>query len=284
MASVVALLTDFGTRDGYVAAMKGVILGIAPGLPLVDITHEVTPQDVYGGAFLLGTVVDAFGPDTVFLCVVDPGVGADRSPVAIRTPHGTFVGPDNGLFSYALAAYHPAFDATARPTVPPAVTAVATPSGITARRIANERLLRQPVSATFHGRDIFAPVAAHLAAGRPLAGVGPQVRWLRLFQPPAPLQGREGALLGRVVHVDAYGNLITNLRAAGFPPAFHLTIGGRTIQRLSQAYDYGDALLAISGSSGFVEIAAKGGSAAQRLGVGRWAPVLVRPAPVLPPA
>jgi len=275
MARVVALLTDFGTRDGYVAAMKGVVLAAAPDTVLVDITHEVEPQDVYGGAFLLGAVVEAFAPDTVFLAVVDPGVGAGRSPIAVRTPHGSFVGPDNGLFSYALAAYHPTFDAAGRPAIPPVVTAVAVPKGVTVHRIANERLFRHPVSRTFHGRDIFAPVAAHLAAGHALGEIGPRVRRLRLFQPPAPLQGREGALLGRVVHVDSYGNLITNLRPGDLPPAFQLTVGGRTINRLSEAYDYGDALLAIAGSLGLLEIACKCGSASNALKIGVGSKVTV---------
>jgi hypothetical protein len=277
MPPVIALLTDFGLSDAYVAQMKGVLAGQCPDAALIDITHTVPPQDIYAGAFLLHTAVAAFPSETVFLCVVDPGVGSDRTPIALSTPHGGFVGPDNGLFSYVLADY--GAPQAADGAIPPPVGPTPAPAQVQAYRITNAALFRQPVSRTFHGRDIFAPVAAYLAGGGAASDVGEPVASLHAYTPPQPLRRPGGRLLARVLHADSYGNLITNLRENDLPPdGFRLRVGGRDIRGLSASYQSGEPLLAIGGSSGYVEVAARGGSAAERLGVGRWAPVLVEPA------
>ena len=151
-ARVITLTTDFGARDGYVGAMKGVIYGLQPAALIVDVTHEVSPQRIREGAFLLHTAYPSFPPGTIHVAVVDPGVGTARRGICLDVPGvGRFVGPDNGLFSYVLDA-HPARRA---------------------REIANPAYLRHPVSSTFHGRDVFAPVAAHLSRGEPFEAVGP---------------------------------------------------------------------------------------------------------------
>lgn len=277
MPDVIALLTDFGTQDAYVAAMRGVIVGGAPQVRLIDITHHVPPQDIYYGAFVLNSVVGVFPPNTVYLAVVDPGVGTDRPALVVTTPDGLFVGPDNGLFSYIYARYG-ALRAMSDRRIPPVVQAAPAPGGVQAHHITNDSLFRHPVSRTFHGRDIFSPVAAFLATGGSPDDVGPAVASVQAYGPPQPLRGQQGAVLGRVVHIDSYGNLITNLREPDLPGSeFRMDVGGHTITHLSESYANGEALLAISGSSGFVEVAAKGGSAAHRLGLGRWAPLLVRP-------
>ena len=146
---VIALLTDFGAQDAYVASMKGVVLGIAPDATIVDITHAVPPQDIYAGAFLLETCIDAFPPGTIYVCVVDPGVGTQRHPIVLKSPHGTFVGPDNGVFSYVVAR-HREGTAVAEPA-PPQVCATPLPSLVTAHVITDRALMRATVSNTFHG-------------------------------------------------------------------------------------------------------------------------------------
>lgn len=278
MPPTVALLTDFGTLDAYVAAMKGVILDRAPGASLVDITHHVPSQDVYTGAFLLGTLRGTFPAGTVFLCVVDPGVGTDRPALALHAGGHWYVGPDNGLFSYILAQQAINLWAGAPHQVPPQPRAIALRDGVAAYHIKNPGLFRHPVSRTFHGRDIFAPVAAHLAKGGNPTDVGPQVTEVLAYPPVTPVRLADGVVLGRVVHIDTYGNLITNLTETDLPDApFAMKVGSHTIRHLSEAYEAGEPLLAIGGSTGYIEVASRGGSAAQRLGIGRWAPVVVRP-------
>lgn len=269
---LVALLTDFGRQDAYVGAMKGVLLGLLPDAAIVDLSHEVPPQDVHAAAFLLETCVDAFPSHTVYLCVVDPGVGTRRRALALETPLGCFVGPDNGVFSYVLARFGRPRRGPQR--VPPPTRPAAAPPGVAAFQITNRALFRPMVSTTFHGRDVFAPVAARLAGGLPAAEVGPALGRVQAFVPPSPQWVPRG-VEGCVVHVDHYGNLITNLRPEDLParPAFHL--GGITLQGLSRTYQDGPELLALVGSSGRVEVAARNGNAAAQLGLGRWAPVRV---------
>lgn len=252
-SGIVTLLTDFGTADGYVGAMKGSVLAIAPNARLVDVSHEVGPGDVRGGALALEAAAATFPPGTVHVAVVDPGVGTSRRAVAVATEHAVFVGPDNGLL--ALAAR----DARAV---------------VVLDRV---RWHRRPVSATFHGRDVFAPAAARLTAGVPLRELGSPGGSLRALDLPVVERSHRG-FKGHVVHIDRFGNLITNLTVdhlaalerRGDAPA------GMTIRRrrpLPILRTYGDAragsLLALVGSSGRVEIAVRDGSAAAALGVRR---------------
>lgn len=227
MAEVVALLTDFGYRDVYVGVMKGVMLGLAPGLRLVDLSHDLPPYDVQAGMLALDAAWPYLPVGTVFLCVVDPGVGTPRRPIVARAADRLFVGPDNGLFSLLPD---------------PEAREITAPWGLPRR------------SRTFHGRDLFAPVAAHLAAGAPFHAVGPRVDMIRR-PPPAPDGDR-----GEVIYVDHYGNCVTNLpgRHAGA-----LEVGQRSAP-VREAY--GDAapgsLLALTGSTGRLELAVRNGSAA----------------------
>jgi S-adenosylmethionine hydrolase len=235
----IALLTDFGLRDPWVGVMKGVMAGIAPGATLIDVTHGVPPQDVRAGALHLDAAWRYFPVGTVFVCVVDPGVGTARRPVALQAEDRWFVGPDNGLFGLLPV------DA--------------------ARAIDPKWSLPQP-SRTFHGRDLFAPVAARLATGLPFGVIGPEVDDLVPLALPAPDGPR-----GEVLLVDRFGNLITNLpgrdhgvvRLAGAVAPVAPTYGA--VER--------GALVAVTGSTGRLEISARDGSAAERLRVGVGAPV-----------
>ncbi len=255
---LVALLTDFGTRDWYAAAVKGVIVSRAPRVRFVDITHEIPPQDVVAGAFTLAAAVPWFPPGTVFMAVVDPGVGTGRALLAAQADGRLLVGPDNGLLWPALA------QATRRRVV----------------RLTQRRYWLPEISRTFHGRDIMAPVAAYLARGGALRRLGPPHRAAPLSLPPVVQRGR--TVMGRVVHVDAFGNLITNLRAGRWRPAAR--DGSVTLRCRHRAApvvsSYAEGrprqLVAVVGSLGFVELAVRNGSAARRLGARRGDAVTLR--------
>jgi S-adenosyl-L-methionine hydrolase (adenosine-forming) len=257
-ARLITLTTDFGERGGYVGVMKGVIYTLQPAALIVDLTHEVGPQRVREGAFLLHSAYRQFPPGTIHVAVVDPGVGTARRGLCLDVPGvGRFVGPDNGLFSYVLDA-HPE---------------------LVAREIANPAWLRQPVSRTFHGRDVFAPVAARLSRGEPIEGVGPAVAARELVRLdnlwPAWAGRRDGAreLVGEVVHVDRFGNLISNIPRDAFadlPPESLATVEvevvGHRVCGIAETYGQaapGD-LIALFGSGGFLEVARVNGRAARR--------------------
>jgi S-adenosylmethionine hydrolase len=264
-APVIALLTDFGQRDGYVGVMKGVILGIAPGTSLVDLTHHVGPQDVAGGAWVLHTAWRSFPEHTIFLCVVDPGVGSARRPVALRTADRYFVGPDNGLFSYVLAE---ATVATVEHTV-----------------VLDNPHFHLPLpSATFHGRDIFAPCAAHLARGVALEALGSAIAPESLVSLPLPHpQWRGDELAAHILHVDHFGNLITDLGPDFADAVLHdqgvtLHVGGHSITLRARTFADAPAgqPFALRDSSGHVALALRDGSVAGYFGVGAGDEVVVR--------
>lgn len=243
--TVVTLLTDFGISDTYVGMMKGVIASIAPDAHVVDLTHDVPPQDVQAGAFHLMVAYGYFPPGTVHVAVVDPGVGTGRAIITVRAGGHLFVGPDNGVLRWAVESAGGAERAV---------------------RVENRDYALPVVSATFHGRDVMAPAAAHLARGLPLESLGPAAETLAGEAFPESHAGR-----GIVVHVDRFGNCITNLRP---PLGATVDVLGR---HLPVVRTYGDAPprqpVALVGSASLLEIAINGESAAARLGIGRGTPV-----------
>jgi len=252
---VVTLLTDFGTRDSYVGAMKGVILGLAPGARLVDLTHSVPPQAVIPGALILRNAVPVFPSGTVHVAVVDPGVGSERAPIAVFAGDQVLVGPDNGLL-------HPAAGRLGLREI---------------RRLECEALFRRPVSRTFHGRDVFAPVAAHLVAGIEPERLGPVVPSMEPLSLPE-CRVDAGEISGEVIYIDRFGNLITNI------PGALLAEAGATARfaggpRLPVADTYSQVAsgepLALVGSWEQLEIAVRDGSAARDLGGEVGSPVTV---------
>jgi S-adenosylmethionine hydrolase len=255
--TVIALLTDFGTADGYVGVMHGVILRINPAATVVDVCHEVPPQNVRAAAFVLSTVYPYFAPRTIHVVVVDPGVGSERQAIAVRTARGVFVAPDNGVLSYVLARE-------------PILQMV---------QLTNAEYWLAPLSRTFHGRDVFAPVAAHLSRGVPLSELGPGVQNVVRFAIPVAHVADDGTLHGEVLHVDRFGNLVTNLTRELLPMGQQLAvrIAGREVSGPAQSYaQVGEGeLLALFGSSGYLEIAARNGSAAAALQAGAGTPVVV---------
>jgi S-adenosylmethionine hydrolase len=247
---IITLTTDFGLSDPFVGIMKGVILGIAPDTQLVDISHEVRSYDILEGAFLIDTAYRYFPKGTVHVVVVDPGVGSARRPIAVAFDGHVFVGPDNGVLSAVLSeeAYH----------------------------ITNSKLFLDSVSRTFHGRDIFAPVAAHLARGGALETVGPRIGDLVKKPLPKPAL-QDGKVVACVLRTDKYGNLITNLRREDLSDGFFIRIAGIRIMRLCNTFSEATPgeLFAVEGSTGYIEIALNQGSAAELLNVGSGAEIEV---------
>lgn len=263
MAAIITLTTDFGESGGYTAAMKGVILGIAPDARIVDISHRIQPQNVFEAAFLLSTVYRCFPRSTVHLAVVDPGVGTSRKIIILRTPEGTFVGPDNGIFSYVAQDY------VSGSGEPAAGLKRMTLSGEAhAFEVTNPRFFRQPVSPTFNGRDIMAPAAAMLAQGFQAPAFGETTTLINMLDLPRPEKAADGTLTGHAVYFDGFGNIITDIKASDLPNtrAPRVEIGRHSIESLVKTYAEGGGLVALIGSSGYLEIAVRGGSAASLTG------------------
>lgn len=239
MNPVITLLTDFGTVDYFVGAVKGAILSVNPAAVIVDISHDIPPQDLETGAFTLLGAYQTFPPGTIHVAVVDPGVGSERRPLIVSANDQFFVGPDNGLFSYVYdrEPSHQTFHVTA------------------------DRFFSPSVSSTFHGRDIFAPVAAALSNGVAPEEFGPEISdEVRLPSLETPL---------RIIHIDRFGNCITNITRDRLPGK--IVVQGRTISEVRRFFGDGDdqSLFAIWGSAGFLEISVNGGSAAKELGAKR---------------
>ena len=271
---MITLLTDFGTRDSYVAEMKAVILRLDPRATIVDITHEVAPQAVAEGEVVLGRALRVFAPDAVHVGVVDPGVGTDRRALLLVTPDGRFLAPDNGLLTYAVRDA-PEYEEAIASVEFLQTAAMPVPAGCAAYRLSNEALWRKPVSDTFHGRDVFAPVAAHLSLGLPPQDVGEPVASLACLSIPHPRR-RGDEIAGHVVHVDRFGNLVTTIGCDALAERdAEVVVRGHSIRGISRSYAEGGELLAIIGSGGSLEIAARDGSAARMLGVGVGEPVVV---------
>ena len=267
---VITLTTDFGLADPYVASIKGVILSLNPQTVIVDVSHAVRPQQIEQGAFLLQASLPYFPPDSIHIAVVDPGVGSQRRAIALRAASGTFIGPDNGILSAALPddVRNRAREADARVRLPQGSSGVA---------LTDSRYHRQPVSDTFHGRDIFAPAAAHLSLGVPLSDLGEPVDEVVALPPFRAQREPDGSHRGRIVHIDVFGNLITDVRGEDLAsPRLTVEVSDRQIAGLQRTYASGQGLTALVGSSGFLEIALTAGSAVAELGVDIGEPVVVR--------
>lgn len=265
---VLAFTTDFGSTDSYVAAMKGVALGIAPDLTLVDVTHEVPRHDIRHGAFLLGGVYRYFPPETVHVAVVDPGVGTSRKAVALVTPAGVFCVPDNGLLSYVLNDHLTEDQAGLEAAEFGEPVAIPIPDGCSAYELSNPAYRLEPVSDTFHGRDIFTPAAAHIASGLEPERLGEPLRELTILN-LFTIERHGHAVEGRIIHVDRFGNVVTNIPADQLPQGdIVVEVADTKIHGLSSTFADAAGLLALIGSHGYLEIAENLGSAALRLGLG----------------
>ena len=252
---IVTLTTDFGFRDGYAGAMKGVVLSLAPAATVVDISHGVPPQDVVAGAVALAQAAPLFPPGTIHVAVVDPEVGGARAGLLVECGGSFFVGPDNGVLSLAARGSR------------------------RIHRIEAAAFRREPVSPTFHGRDVFAPTAGRLAAGATPDEAGPRVEVMTDLAAPVVAR-RAGRVEGRVIHVDGFGNLITSLGAEHVPSDASIEVEGTGgVYHPVLARTFSDvaagALVAYVGSGGQLEIARRNGSAAKHVGAERGSIVRV---------
>ncbi len=232
----ITLLTDFGTKDYFVGAMKGVILSIDKRAQIVDITHEIPPQEIRSAAFTLCACFRDFPEKTIFVAVVDPGVGSSRRAILVETENYFFIAPDNGLLSFVFNES----------------------DNFRVFEITNENFFRKPVSQTFHGRDIFAPVAAHLSAGAKPAEFGKEITDFVKFEETKPRNINETQIEAEIIHADHFGNLITNLKKEDLSENFVLNIGEEKIEKLQAFYAEAEKseLFMIFGSAGFLEIVA----------------------------
>ncbi len=267
-SGIITLTTDFGTSDVYVGVMKGVILGINPDVQVVDITHAIPPQDVREAAFLIPSAHQYFPNGTIHVIVVDPGVGSNRQAIGCQTEKAFFVCPDNGILTYLLQ---------------PIETGYRQPHIREIVAIENPKYLLPNVSNTFHGRDIFAPVAAHLSRGIPLTSIGKPFRNLRqLTLPEMHVSG--DTLTGQIIKIDCFGNLITNIsqnELARFTKAastYTIRVGTLDIERVNTSYAesaIGEPL-AVIGSFGLLEIAINSGNAQERFKLERGDAVTIQ--------
>ena len=256
MGAIITLTTDFGLADAYVAAMKGVILGINSDVRLVDICHTIAPQNISQAAFILNTTYRFFPHRTIHLVVVDPGVGSRRKAVILRTQEADFIAPDNGVLSYVIENYAKGKSIDNRQPLDT--------GKVEAIEITNRQYWHPAVSPTFHGRDIFAPVAAHLSLGIPLTNFGEPLDSLAVLPLSKPRQEPDGTLVGSVLHIDNFGNLITNIKRQDLPPkttSITAAMKNELINGIVDTYAISDGLCALIGSSEYLEIALKDGNA-----------------------
>ncbi|MCZ2078255.1 MAG: SAM-dependent chlorinase/fluorinase [Bryobacteraceae bacterium] len=253
--SIITLTTDFGASDHFVGTMKGVLLSIAPQAQLVDITHNLNPFEISEGAFVIGQAYRYFPKNTVHLVVIDPGVGTARRPILVQAGGQFFVAPDNGVLSMVYSREKPKV-----------------------RAVTADKFFLKPVSHTFHGRDVFSPVAAHTARGTPPAAFGKLIKDYLRLDLETPSRTGKRVWTGTILKIDHFGNLITNFRMEEFEDIqtrrFEMAVGTRRLWRLANTYaevEPGELVL-IAGSAGFIEICANQASAAKLLGCGVGAP------------
>lgn len=257
---IITLTTDYGTNDHLVGALKGVILKINPDANIVDITHNVAPYDLLDGALAIGSAYSYFPPRTIHVVVVDPGVGTDRRPLLVSGETQYFVAPDNGVLSLIYEREE----------------------SLLVRHANVEHYYLQPVSKTFHGRDIFAPIAAWLSKGSQAASMGDEITDHKKFAMPKP-KAADGGVKGVVLRVDSFGNVITNFRPEDLPASaletgvIQFQVGSQTVSRLVDTFAKGNPgeVFAYIGSNGFVEFGVNRGNASKTLAVGRGIAVVL---------
>ena len=260
MSAIITLTTDFGYDDPYVAAVKGAILSINPEANIIDVCHSIEQQNILQAAFILNAAYRYFPKQTVHMAIVDPGVGSEREGIILKTPSALFVAPDNGILSYVVNDLFP----VETPTTPYAsdLNKIILKTGLEAVTITDPRFWRHPVSPTFHGRDVFAPVAAGLSLDISLYEFGGKINSLHVFPIPKPSLDPDGNIVGQVLHIDRFGNLITNIRSGDLPGKdVMIEAAGHCIQGISRYYSQNKGVMATLGSTGYLEISLRNGSA-----------------------
>jgi len=265
MKPVITLTTDFGLADAYVAVMKGVILSVSPEANIIDISHSIEPQNIAQAAFVLNVAYRYFPKHTFHVAIVDPGVGSERRGIILKTPSAVFIAPDNGILSHVINE----LSLDDRPTrYQQDLEEVKLKKGLEAVAITDPRFWRQPVSPTFHARDIFAPVAAGLSLGISPYEFGEKISSVHAFPYPKLSLDSQDNLVGHILYIDHFGNLITNIRRADLPQGNVIVeAAAQRIQGITRYYEQEEGLMALIGSSGYLEISLRDGSAASFLGM-----------------
>jgi S-adenosylmethionine hydrolase len=267
MSFIITLTTDFGYDDAYVAAVKGAILSTNPEANIIDISHSIEPQNILQAAFILGIAYRYFPKQTIHVAIVDPGVGSERQGIILKTPSALFVAPDNGILSYIIDDLF-LVEGRSLNEYTHDLREIVFKTGLEAVAITDPRFWRHPVSSTFHGRDIFAPVAAGLSLGISLYEFGEKIKSLHVLSIPKPYLDPDGNLVGLVLHIDRFGTLITNIKGNDLPGKDVLVeVAGHRIQGISDYYAQNEGLMAIVGSSGYLEVSLRDGSACDFLGM-----------------
>jgi len=256
---IVTLLTDFGSKDHFAGILKGVILNINPSVEIVDISHNITPYNITEGAIILNQAFSYFPKGTIHIAVIDPGVGTDRKPILVVDKNYFFIGPDNGIFGLVYNRL----------------------KEFNVFKITNHLFFLKSISATFHGRDIFAPVAAHLSTGVPPSEMGPEITNYKSLSIPLP-SIKSKNINGNIIYIDGFGNLVTNIHRRCIQKikkesSLKIKIGGKIITKVSPNYQSVSRgnLLALIGSSEMVEIAVREGNACKMLGAKEGDDVLI---------
>jgi S-adenosylmethionine hydrolase len=266
MSSIITLTTDFGYDDAYVATLKGAILSTNPEANIIDISHSIEPQNILQAAFILGIAYRYFPKHTIHVAIVDPGVGSERQGVILKTPLSFLVAPDNGILSYIIDDLF-LVESRSLTEHTQGLREIVFKSGLEAVAITDPRFWRHPVSPTFHGRDIFAPVAAGLSLGISLYEFGEKIKSLHVLSIPKPTVDPDGNLIGLILHIDHFGTLITNIKNNELPSKdVSIEVAGHRIQGISDYYAQKEGVLAILGSSGYLEVSLRDGSAYDFLG------------------
>jgi S-adenosylmethionine hydrolase len=264
MSSIITLTTDFGYDDAYVAAVKGAILSINPEANIIDVSHSIKPQNILQAAFILSIAYRYFPKQTVHVAIVDPGVGSERRGIILKAPSAVFVAPDNGILSYIVDDLfaNAVAQSIGRSLPNQALTEIVFKKGLEAAAITDPRFWRHPVSPTFHGRDIFAPVAAGLSLGISPYEFGEKINSVHILPIPKPSVESDGSIVGRVLHIDHFGNLITNIKNNHLPGKDVLIeVAGSHIQGITDYYAQKEGVMAVVGSSGYLEVSLRDGSA-----------------------
>lgn len=266
LPGLITLTTDFGETDGYVASIKGVILKINPQVRIVDISHYIQPQNILQAAYIIYSTYKYFERNTIHIVVVDPGVGSCRKAIIYKNNYAYFLAPDNGVLSYVIQPE--AIQCKIKEKLDAGHYSIFLKKGDKAFEIKNPAYWLQIQSNTFHGRDIFAPVAAHLSRGVTLNKFGPELDSLNVLNNIHPEVHGDGTVIGQIIHIDNFGNLITNIKSTHIKnkkKGIKITIKGITINGLSQYYAEREGILALIGSSNHVEIAFHNGNAQKYL-------------------
>ncbi len=260
MSAIITLTTDFGYDDPYVAAVKGAILSTNPEAHIIDICHSIEPQNILQAAFILNAAYRYFPKQTVHMAIVDPGVGSEREGIILKTPSALFVAPDNGILSYVVNDLFP----VEIPKTPYTgdLNTIILKAGLEAVTISDPRFWRHPVSPTFHGRDVFAPVAAGLSLDISLYEFGGKINSLHVLPISKPSVAPDGNLVGQVLHIDRFGNLLSNIRSGDLPGKdVMIEVAGHCIQGINRYYSQNKGVMAVVGSTGYLEISLRNGSA-----------------------